>query len=821
MSRWSSRLFREYREGAPDRPDDAVALAAVFFLFTGAAYVFKAVKISLFLKWLGASKLPFAYLITAVAMGFVVTLNARWLRTLRRRPYLLGSLAFFALTLVLFRFFLAGHRRGLLVLYWLWSDVFLALSVTQFWIVVGDTFHPRQARRLVGAFVKAGLLGGIFGSFLVSRLAGLLGTENMLAFALAFLLAAMGLADGVLRKPLAASREGPTERPREEGRAGYAQGFRAVIKSRYLVLLSLGTIAAIAASTLLDWQFSAILDFKIPVADARTVFLGTFQTGLLAFSFLMQAALTPRVLRVFGLRAAVLVTPAVLLLGVAAAAAIPAAAALPWIVAVKGADKSLTHTFSQSTRELLYLPVPAGTRAQAKPFIDMFLNKLGDGTAALLIAGLGPLFAVPWRGMSLVTGIVLALLVIITLGLMREYGSVVKGNLRLRRPDAGRVVEERLDVDAAKLVFDTLESRGRSSTLYAMNLMDLLRQDRMSPGLRGILNEGAARSRGGAFDTLLDAGGEPFFPDWDGVLEENDVDDQVREVLSLDVYRQLMERRFERWSARPDGDFVSGMEAAKAIGMMPPDSFLIGHLRRLLLHPSSEVLLYALDSAAKHPRPEFAPLIVPHLAHPALADAAGRALRAYGGGIIGMLGDVLNDAAADSSVRKAVPAVLARAATPRAAAVLMRALSRRDPEVRTEILDALVRIRTELPNLRFSEKEVRTEVLFAVAEACVLVERVAGAQREAAAEAQAALLPQFKGIFDLLGLLYPQDDIVRAWQNYERGERRAVDHSIDLLEHLLRREDKDLVLPLLEEAPLAEKARRCREMRRSIRGARL
>ncbi len=72
----------------------------------------------------------------------------------------------------------------------------------------------------------------------------------------------------------------------------------------------------------------------------------------------------------------------------------------------------------------------------------------------------------------------------------------------------------------------------------------------------------------------------------------------------------------------------------------------------------------------------------------------------------------------------------------------------------------------------------------------------------------------FKQVFDLLSLVYPHGDIVRAWQNYTRGERRAVDYSLDLLEHLLRREDKDLVLPLLEEAPVEEKARRCRELRR-------
>jgi hypothetical protein len=76
-----------------------------------------------------------------------------------------------------------------------------------------------------------------------------------------------------------------------------------------------------------------------------------------------------------------------------------------------------------------------------------------------------------------------------------------------------------------------------------------------------------------------------------------------------------------------------------------------------------------------------------------------------------------------------------------------------------------------------------------------------------------------KRVFDLLCLIYPYEDIARAWQNYSRGERRAVDHSIELLEHLLRREDKDIVLPILEPGSEEARSRRCRELRRRLTGA--
>jgi HEAT repeat protein len=220
-----------------------------------------------------------------------------------------------------------------------------------------------------------------------------------------------------------------------------------------------------------------------------------------------------------------------------------------------------------------------------------------------------------------------------------------------------------------------------------------------------------------------------------------------------------------------------------------------------------------LESAGKLGRREFVPLILPHLQSPLLADAAAAALLAYGERISGTLGDALADPGENAAVRRAVPGVLARIATPRAAAALLRALRRGDGAVRTEIIEALVRIRAARPEAAWPAETVAAEVRKSAEAACGWIERLVrgGTKDEAAA---AALGRVFKQIFDLLSLVYPHDDIIRAWQNYARGERRAVDYSLDLLEHLLRREDKDVVLPLLEAAPDEDKLRRCRELRR-------
>jgi hypothetical protein len=511
-----------------------------------------------------------------------------------------------------------------------------------------------------------------------------------------------------------------------------------------------------------------------------------------------------------------MVTPVTLALGTAAVVFVPEAAKLWWGAALRGSDKSLTHTFSQSTREILYVPVHPRLRAQAKVVIDMFVNKLGDAAASILLIAAGALFHPGWRGYSVLTGVFLLGWIAMNRALMREYGGVVKENLRVSWPDADKLVLDRVDVDAAKLIFDTLESRNQSTALYAMNLLDLVRKEGLSPELKDLLNAGNSRVRAGSLDTLLDAGGGPLFQDWDDSIADGGLDAEIREILALDVYRDVMRTRFEAWAEHPDGGRdTEAMEAAKALGRVPAGSPLASNLRPLLRIGSPEVLRYALESAGKLGRREFVPLILPHLGNPLLADAAAAALLAYGDRIAGMLGDTLADPASAAAERRAVPGVLARLATPRAAAALLRALRRGDGAVRAEVIEAMVRIRAAHPETTWPAETVAAEIRASAEAACGWIERraAAGTADEAAA-AEAALGRTFKQIFDLLSLVYAHTDIVRAWQNYARGERRAVDYSLDLLEHLLRREDKDVVLPLLEEAPAEEKARRCRELRR-------
>jgi hypothetical protein len=155
--------------------------------------------------------------------------------------------------------------------------------------------------------------------------------------------------------------------------------------------------------------------------------------------------------------------------------------------------------------------------------------------------------------------------------------------------------------------------------------------------------------------------------------------------------------------------------------------------------------------------------------------------------------------------------------TQRATDFLVRELKERDPDVQTELIEALTKLRSRNPGLRFSERTIVPEIFAAIHKACVLVLELFKFRKEnpkggEAGELENVLARILKQIFELLSLIYPHEDVMRAYQDFREGTQTSVDYALELLENILKKDIKDALLPLLEERPLDEKAQICRKI---------
>jgi AAA family ATP:ADP antiporter len=836
------RILRGFGDIRGREARAALSLSAYFFLITFTFYIIKPVKES-FLIGTAPTWWPFAELATALLIGFVVALNARLLNRLPRRTYLTASLLFFIASLLAFWFVFDVHQRSLVmtpvadasgiffslwaqviilnswnavvIVFCFWADIFIALSVTQFWISVNDIFDPHQAKRLVGLFVAGGLFGGIAGSGAAALVtfARVIHAEDLLLVCPVLLVLALVVINVVYAEQRKIDATVGDERIARGAKVGYLESFRAVRRDRYLRLLAAMLASSMVAGSLINYQFKTVVKSIVTNDQQRTAAIAGFFLIILVVSTVFHLLTTGRVLRTYGIRWAILVAPALLLLGSAAVFLIPAGAMLAWACFVRGGDKTFDNTLSQSVRELLYIPVSADVKYRAKLFIDMFVSKFATGLGAALFLLLYSLRQFAYRSdqpLAIVREIGLAVLVFLALWLVltrlvyREYPAVLKKDLGRLWVPGQDVVDEHIDEKLVREVFEAIQSRERSTTLYYMNLFNLVRSNNLTPELKELLGIKRDEIKARAMDALFDVGGEAFFPGLDEAITDTEFQKEIDFIFLLPSYQKIMDDRLGGIVASPAE--VDRIEAANSICRMAPSPATIEALSRLLKDPSPDVVLYALNSASVHRRREHLPLIVRQLADPRTVAEAQTALAAYGPDVLGFIAPVLRSADEPPEVRRAIPDVLAQ----KAADILVAELARRRDDMEQPLVDALYKLRAARPEVRFRVKDVRPELLHLIIRACDLVTDPPGSPD--AAKAQLAI--RIRRVFDLLTLLYPREEIVNDYQNILQGTAKSVDYSLEHLDNLLDREVKELLFPLIEDLPADE---RCLRLKKALR----
>jgi hypothetical protein len=164
---------------------------------------------------------------------------------------------------------------------------------------------------------------------------------------------------------------------------------------------------------------------------------------------------------------------------------------------------------------------------------------------------------------------------------------------------------------------------------------------------------------------------------------------------------------------------------------------------------------------------------------------------------------------------------LARTGAQRAADALALELKKDNLEVEAEIIEALHRMRANYPDVLFAEKIILSKIVGLVKKCYLSIIQIHDLRADKRKEVLAKdmennLARSMKYIFELLGLIYPQEDIIKAYQNITAGTKKALDYSVELLDNILKKELKEILLPLIEDMSFEEKVRVSRKMLRAV-----
>ena len=795
-----------------------------------------------------AEGLPYAYFLSAVVTGFVLYLHLKVQALTSKQTLITSSLVLFVVSgmalQILMQLLPPNTDKVLALVIWVWASLLSVVLMTHFWLTINDVYNSREIKRLIGFCGSGGPLGGVLGGLIASFLTKKDLGEWLLPVACILLVLCVVVVRMIFafRQKQAPSAKIALPKPelKKAKALSFRDSFHAIRTNNYLLLISGIIVVTVVISTFVDFQLTSVVNSHYirihtqlfqPLIDKDTqIFFGFFFSGLTAFAFFMQIILTSTLLKRYDARYLLMLAPAVIFLCSGGLLIWPGLWAA---IFLKGSERSFAFSINRSVRELLYLPIPSELKHRTKPFIDIFVSRAAKAlSAALLFAlfmlifktkpGASHVFDYQMaQGLTYFVMVLVGVWVFLNLMIRKRLAPMYEKTITPEVPRADIDVAEKVAVELMKQIFDTIESQKQSSVLYALNLMDLVDRNELTPELRQIisptLDEAEVSSPAGHFD----AEGVAVLLETEDDLTREDTMTSIRNTMLSDMYQQVMHIHAERILAGSGEAEVDKMELAKFIGFMPPDSPLVDKLEQLIKDPSPQVVQYAMESAAKLKRDEFIPTVVQKLSSSLVRDDAVSALKEYGDAALDMLEIYLRDDSQELSTRRAVVNAMAQIGGQKMASTMVDELvGESDEELEHDIIDALERVRSQDPRIRFALAPVKKETFLYLKKYCATylelyeMDALGGEDSRGSKERdklQKKLIALIRDVFKLLSLCHPQEKIRRAYQNLRSEDKDSQANAIELLDLSLHRDFKTIILPLVENVSPNDHAQICRK----------
>jgi AAA family ATP:ADP antiporter len=835
-----------------------------FLVLTTVHFAAKTVRQATYIDALGAENLPWVYLAVAAISLPVLVLYARAAGRFKLPMLILGATLLHVLGLILFFYLFGLGRDWVAALYYVWLGMAFAIAVSQFWTYANHVFDPRQARRLFAFIGAGGLLGAMLGGILAAAMTHLAGTRFTLLAAAAVMLTVPLLVVLIERV------RGPVPvvpRSRRDIRYEEARGaLRTLRGSRLLGLISLLMLVSVMVGQLVGWQFFYYVEQHTQALDQRTSVIAYAFILVGVIGFLFQLAFTGRIHRVLGVGVGMRVLPGTVTL--AQAAVVIAVVIAPTSAAVFAlvcflflGENSLRHSVDQATRELLFMPVAEELRAKAKAFIDVFVQRFGKGTAAILI--LVTLEFFPATYVSAVTLVLTIGWIALTVRTRREYVTAFREGLKSGSIQTDATIDPH-DVTTVTTLMQSLGSSDPRKVLHSLELLSSSGEGRLVPPV--LLSHDSAEVRRKTLDILAQTGRDDAAHLVERALGDEDAEVRTGAMRTLTTLRreraaelmlQHLDERDPRLRASAvvsllggDGDgserseevlteMVSDedpdvrAEIAGALGQVG-DPVATDVLIQLLYDHDLKVVQAAIAAVHRRferdgPNPMYATILISLMGNRRLKHEAREALVAQGEAAMEPLLLFMRSLDEQIWVRRAVPKAIALIGSQAAVDSLIDSLDAHDAMLRGKIIEALVYLRTHNPDLKFTRRKITRRLSDEAAEYLrILADLLAvSSLHEARLDGPLAVwkvggrvptLPQqllaqrlansVGNIFGLLELVENPEDVRAAQRSLLSGQPKLRARALEYLDNTLSGSLRRDLFAVIDDAPPAEKLRR-------------
>jgi len=795
-----------------------VAFLSLFIFMTGHG-VLETARDALFLSRLPATQLPWVYFTMAVA-----GLGAVWLvrRSSRRSgAQLVSSLAIAAAGTALLALAARGNTALVPYVVYVWVGGVATIVSVLFWQWLGDRFTVGQAKRLFAPIGSGGMLGVALGSLLAAWLAKRLSSPGLIAVGAAFLMGA-AIPAFVIRK-----NDQGDERPK----TGLVAPYRIMATEPHARRLLYLALAASVTLTLADYLFKSMVATFVEREQLATFFGGLYGTANF-LGLVLQVGATAWILRRVGPVRSLAILPTVAAIAATVLAAVPALAV---ILVIKAADEALRHSVQRSAFEVLFLPLPGGTRRSIKGVVEVVGQRGGQ---ALASAAILVLVAAGVSSRALAIGVALLASLWLTglWGTTRIYLDLFRRRLQAGARYLATALPE-LNLAALEVLLAALNSVEATEVRAALAILKEQGRGDLIPPL--LMHHPARAVALSALDTLARSGRRDIEPMVARLLESEDPARRVAALLALEQlaperrlllahvadkeprvraaalvalarqpeHETTVLRRAVAIAAGPDQEMRLALAHAIA---QRPDARWIEVLVALAKSGDDGVLMEVARAARTLPSNALIPTLIEALSSRPARDAAREALTANADAAVAQLGQALSDPRVALAVKRHIPRTLARFGSKEAVRILTEHLAaEQDGMVRYKALRALGAMRAKNSSLQLDNEQLEDLARATLARAVELMrQRVAlerhGAEGSPSGDALIALLREkqqhaMERLFRLLGLMESSQDLHLLYEGLRRPSPKSRAASREILAHTIDGGLRDRLLVLVDD----------------------
>ena len=349
----------------------------------------------------GVDQLQWLFTGTFIAMLLVVPLFGFITSRLQRKQFLPYVYLFFIINLILFYLIFESDYSLIYTAraFFIWLSVFNLFVVSVFWSFMTDLYRNEQAKRLFGLIASGGTMGALTGPLLTATLVQQLGTSQMLLISAGLLCLSVLCIHRLIRwqttRVIEQSENNRSVDKIENPIGGSIwDGILLVLRSPYLMGICVLMLLFTLLSTFLYFQQAQIIKQAIADSEARTALFATIDLSVNALTLVIQAFITARLVKGFGLAVVLALIPLLLSIGFIALALFPV---LPVLITVQVLRRAGNYAVMRPSREMLYVVLSREEKYKAKNFIDTVVYRGGDAVSSWIYTGFRTL------GMSLST----------------------------------------------------------------------------------------------------------------------------------------------------------------------------------------------------------------------------------------------------------------------------------------------------------------------------------------------------------------------------------------------------------------------------------